>query len=169
MGFAGWCCLQDAMCWWRSRHPFSIFMCVCVLPPHRWLVPSQRRRGGRGPRVPACSVPRRQRRRRGRGRGMGRDRESEGEQSRGGRLIEQGEEERMWRTTLIEHSRSHGAYQRGPSHTHTMARRPIRALASLTHPPSYNCSSVAQQMWGDAVGSEPVSHLDSENWKSLCF
>lgn len=30
-------------------------------------------------------------------------------------------------------------------HTHTMARQPIRVLASLTRPPSYNCSSMAQR------------------------
>lgn len=47
-----------------------------------------------------------------------RDRESERQQSRGGRLMKQGEEERRWRTTLIEHSRSQGAYQRDlPTHT----------------------------------------------------
>lgn len=38
-----------------------------------------------------------------------------------------------------------GSLPEGPSPTHTMAGQPIRALASLTRPPSYNCSSMAQR------------------------
>lgn len=74
-----------------------------------------------------------------------RDRESEGEQSSGGRLMEQGEEERSRRTTLIEQSRSHGAYQRDlPTHTPWPAGQSERSHP-LTRPPSYNCSSMARR------------------------
>lgn len=62
-----------------------------------------------------------------------------GEKRRGGRPTELEEEGR---------GRSHPASrraeaQRPPPHTHTTAHQPITALVSLTHPPSYNCSSMA--------------------------
>lgn len=95
---------------WRSCYPFSIFMCALTCTSMIVLITKTARCFGWGPRMRACSLQRRQRRRR--------DREREGEQTRGGRLIKQGEEERRWRTTLIEQSRSHWAYQRDlPTHT----------------------------------------------------